>query len=115
MLKFYHLLMGACLLLCLIGAGCSSVQQNEGNMAKYPVALEEAAWIVEGEPIEFDGQWWYPQDGIDVLLDSEVVLRGEYKGVQFFTAKADVKPFHRLYTKFGRHKFRMYKAQHDPR
>jgi len=105
---------GLCLLLCVIIGGCSFAQHNEGSMSKYAFSVEEADWIMEGEPIEFQGQWWYPQDDVDILLDTEVVLRGEYKGVQFFTTRTDVKPFHKIYTKFGRNKFRIFKIHHDP-
>ncbi len=106
---------GICFVFCLMTLGCAVIRNNEGRMGRYAFLEKEAGWILEGEPIEFEGQMWYPEDGIDILLDAEVILRGEYRGVQIFTARTDVKPFHRLYTKFEHNKFRIFKAHHDPR
>ena len=88
--------------------GCISMQDNRGNMEKYSVPLTEADWVRNGDPIEFEGDLWYPQDAIDILLDSEVFRLGDYQGVEFFIEKTDVRPYNRLYTKFGRNKFRIY-------
>jgi len=95
--------------------GCSGVKGNIGQMPVFAIPVIEAKWIREGEPLQFEDERWYPQDAVDVLLDSEVYLLGEYRGVQFFIQKADVRPFHTLYTKFGPNKFRMFKLeeQHD--
>ena len=71
----------------------------------------EAEWIRNGEPIEFEDELWYPADSIEIFLDSEVSLIGEYQGVQFFIDKVDVRPFERLYTKFGRNKFRFFEKE----
>jgi hypothetical protein len=79
----------------------------------YPVPKEEAEWIVKGWPIDFEGQLWYPRDFVDLLLDSEVTPAGEYKDVQFFVEKIDVRPYDRLYTKFGFNKFRVFTKNHD--
>ncbi len=112
MKKLYLLILSGFLI-----TGCHSIQSgNEGQISQYLVPGEEAAWIRNGEPLEFEGEPWYPYDGIEVLLDSEVYLLDEYKGVQFFAEKADVRPYSRLYTKFGRNKFRMFEKdapQHD--
>ena len=93
-------------------SGCGSMP-NGGQMESYPAPIQEAEWIRSGEPIEFDGKQWYPQDGIENLLDSEIYLVGEYRAVQFFVEKTDVKPYNRLYTKFGRNRFRYFEVKKD--
>ncbi len=93
-------------------AGCGGLRKgNDGNMMLYAVPREEAAWIRDGEPIEFEDQLWYPQDGFDILTDSELIKVGRYRGVEFFVSKADVRPFYRLYTKFDRNKFRYFEQR----
>ncbi|MFA5260111.1 MAG: hypothetical protein WC450_02660 [Candidatus Omnitrophota bacterium] len=106
-------LMLICGLILLVGgAGCSSnVQGNTGQLSIYNIPVQEAKWIRDGEPMEFEGELWYPQDAMDVLLDSEVLLLGECQGVQIFVDKIDVRPFRALYTKFGKNKFRIFKKQ----
>ena len=94
-----------------ISAGCSGVKGNVGKMPTFPVPNMEAEWIRNGEPIEYEGHKWFPQDHFDILLDSEVYLLGEYRGVQFFVDKVDVKPYNRLYTKFSTNKFRSYRKE----
>ena len=91
--------------------GCNSVPGSNGNIGQvqsYQAASIEAPWIRNGEPIEYQGELWYPQNGTEALLDTEVYLLGEYKDVQFFAEKVDVNPLERIYTKFGRNKFRYY-------
>lgn len=70
---------------------------------------QEAAWIINGEPIEYEGKKWYPQDGIEILTDEEVYLLGTYRDVMFFAEKTDVRPYRRIYTQFGPNKFRYFK------
>ena len=89
-------------------SGCAQHEGNTGQMATFIVPSTEAKWIRDGQPIEFEGENWHPQDEIDVLLDSEVEKMGEYNGVEFFIEKMDVRPFNRLYTKFARNKFRVF-------
>jgi hypothetical protein len=89
------------------------VRGNTGNLSVYKIPLQEPEWIRNGEPIEFEGQKWYPQDEVDILLDSEVSLVGEYRGVQVFIERVDVRPYRALYTKFGEHKFRSYRLQRE--
>lgn len=79
----------------------------------YPVPKEEPEWIVQGGPIEFEGEMWYPRDYVDILLDTEVIPTGEYKGVSFFVERIDVRPYDRLYTKFGINKYRVFTKQND--
>ena len=71
----------------------------------------EAEWIQNGDPIEFEGELWYPTDGVENLLDSEMYLVGEYRGVQFFIEKTDVRPYDRLYTKFAQNRFRYFQKK----
>lgn len=92
-------------------SGCKSTTGNSGSVQSYRVLEGEAEWIRNGEAIEYEGDWWYPQDGVESLLDSEVYLLGEYRGVQFFSDKVDVKPYERIYTKFNKNMFRYYKKK----
>ena len=89
-------------------AGCKGGKGNIGRLIAYHIPSQEAQWIRNGDPIEFEGELWYPADGIETLLDSEVYLMGEYKSVQFFTDKLDIRPYDRLYTKFDKNKFRYF-------
>lgn len=81
---------------------------NRGNMPTYPFANVEPEWIRNGEPVEFENELWYPQDGIESLTDSEVLLITEYRQMKVFIDKIDVRPYDRLYTKFGVNKYRYY-------
>ena len=45
---------------------------------------------------------------VENLMDSEVFQIGEYKDVQIFVDKLDVKPYQRIYTKFAKNKFRYF-------
>ena len=48
----------------LVGSGCTRMSSdNNGQLQSYPFAAIEAVWIRNGEPIEFDGQKWYPVNG----------------------------------------------------
>jgi hypothetical protein len=102
-------------LFLLIGflGGCASVNSgNDGQVQSYPSPVIEAGWIRNGEPIEYDGNKWYPVNDYEVLQDSDVFQIAEYKGVQVFVEKIAVKPYQRLYTKFDKNKFR-YFERHD--
>jgi hypothetical protein len=92
-------------LACLAITGCLS-SGNSGSIQSYSFMAVEPKWIREGEPIFFDGKRWYPQDDIEMMQDNEVFLLGEYRGLQIFVAKTDVKPYERLYTKFDVNKYR---------
>lgn len=102
------------LVLCvLVLAGCSTTTPsgNVGNLQSYPTPAVEAPWIRDGLPIEFEEGVWYPADGLETMLDSEVYLVGEYKGVQVFIDKVDVRPYGRLYTKFSKNRFRYFQQK----
>ena len=105
-------LSGLILFLVLFSGGCSHADIKKDYLLP---SSGEAEWIRNGEPIEFEGEPWFPQDDIEILLDSEVHAVGESRGVEFFIDQADVKPYQRLYTKFGRNKFRAFerKTNHD--
>ena len=100
-------------MLFVVTAGCSLSKGNVGQVQSYVVPAVEAAWILRGEPIEFEGELWYPQDGIETILDSEVYLLMTYKGGQVFTDKIDVRPYNRLYTKFGYNQFRYFQRKEE--
>ena len=100
--------------ICVAGpgfAGCQTGRSGNTNVNVFLLSASEADWIRNGEPIEFEKEKWYPQDGIESLLDSEVYIMGEYRGVQFFVDRTDVRPYNRLYTKFGKNKFRYFKKK----
>jgi len=106
--------MGVCFLLvlaCSLGGCNTKVRGNQGQLPTYPLMPVEAQWIRNGEPIEFEGKLWYPQDGVESLLDSEVYYVGEYREVQYFIDKIDVRPYDRLYTKFSKNQFRYFKKR----
>ena len=105
---------GLWLVLTVFLGGCTSLSSgNDGQVQSYPSPAIEAAWIRNGEPIEFEGAKWYPVNDYEVLDDSEVYQVGEYKGVQFFVAKIAIKPYNRLYTKFEKNKFRYFERRDD--
>ena len=97
-----------------INSGCVSSGGSDDVMI-YKIFSPEPEWIRNGEPIEFEGELWYPRDTIDVLTDSEVVPLEEYRSIPFYLQKIDVRPFDRLYTKFGKNKYRVFeiRSQND--
>ena len=96
---------------CLVNAGCQSTGGNVGRVQSYPFSTLEAAWIRDGEPIEFEDELWYPRDGVEGFQDSEMLKTGDYRGVQVFVDKVDVRPYERVYTKFDRNKFRFFEKR----
>jgi len=100
--------------LCVIftTVGCQNTSGgNAGRIKHYALSSIEAEWIRNGGPIEFEDELWYPADGVEGFLDSEMRLMGKYQGVEFFIDKVDVRPFGRMYTKFGKNKFRFYEKR----
>lgn len=100
--------------LSLSGVGCLAQSGNVGNVQSYNFPPVEARWIRDGQPIEFEGELWYPADGIETFLDSEVYYLGDYKGTQFFIEKLDVRPYERLYTKYSKNQFRYFVKREKP-
>lgn len=106
---FFHL--GSFVMLIVAGGGCASMSGNAGNVVNYGVISPEPEWIRNGEPIEFEGALWYPLDSVDILVDSEVFLLDEYRGVPVYAQTVDVRPYNRIYTKFGKNKFRAFETK----
>lgn len=91
-----------------VGCVSTSGNGNVGQIQSFPIPQVEAEWIRNGEPIEFEEGFWFPSDETESFLDSEMFLLGEYRGVQYFIEKQDVRPYNRLYTKFARNKYRAF-------
>lgn len=89
-------------------AGCQGAATSIRKDVAFLVPELEASWIRDGQPLIFEDEAWIPTDDIEVLTDKEVYLMGEYKKIQFFVEKADVRPYDRLYTKFAENRFRAY-------
>ncbi len=96
------------LVLCALLAGCAATAKRKDRPKEFPVPEEEARWIREGDPILYQGKRWHPLDMTENLLDSEVYYLGDYRGVPFFVEQVDVKPYNRIYTKFGKNQFRVF-------
>ena len=95
--------------LCAAMAGCALPQRSAELTSGDPVT--EAAWIREGEPINLDGGVWYPTREVEALLASEILPAGQYRGVDIFVERADIKPYARLYTKFAKNRYRAFEPQ----
>lgn len=105
-------LMGIVLGLMLVSFSCAHVEDgNNGQMQSYPFPVIEAGWIRNGEPLVYEGDKWYAVRDVEYMMDSEVYQIGEYKDVQIFVDKLDVKPYQRIYTKFAKNKFRYFERQ----
>jgi len=91
--------------------GCRSTDGDIKRMRHHSRSSMEAEWILNGEPIEFEGELWYPSDNVEGFMDSEMYWAGEYRDVPFFVDKTDVRPYGRLYTKFGKNKFRFFEKK----
>ena len=92
--------------------GCQSVDiaKDQPQSLYLPT---EAEWIRNGEPIEFEGAQWFPEDNIENILDSELYRVAEYKGVFVFIEAVDVKPYDKLYTRFARNKYRSFAKKEE--
>ncbi len=110
-MRQFYLGMGLVAVLILAGGGCSLSGGNEGTVSTYKIVNPEPDWIRNGEPLQFESELWYPRDSIDILLDSEVVAVGEYRGIQLFVQTVDVRPYNRIYSKFGKNKFRVFETK----
>lgn len=96
------------ILMCCLGCAHLGGDNNAGQIESYPAPAIEAAWIRNGEPIIYDGKQWFPVKDVEPLMDTEVYQIGEYKDVQIFVDKVDIKPYSRIYTKFARNKYRYF-------
>jgi len=104
-IKIHYL--GLCLSLFIL-FGCA----GNSSLVNLYVA-NEPAWVRDGQPIKFEDCDWYPSDNVENLLDKEMVLMGEYEGVQFFTERKDIRPFSAIYTKFDDHQYREFDRRND--
>lgn len=91
------------LLVTITYSGCISLNKSE-----FDHYINEAQWIRDGEPIIFEGENWYPIDIIENLLDEEVVIIETYRDEKVYIEKKEVRPYNRLYTKFGKRKYRLF-------
>jgi hypothetical protein len=91
--------------------GCQSAQGYDGLIGPIANRSLEASGIRDGEPIEYENGLWYPADGTENFLDTEMLFVAEYRGVAVFVDKVDVRPYDRLYTKFDRNKFRFFEKR----
>ncbi|MFC1593777.1 hypothetical protein ACFL38_00445 [Candidatus Omnitrophota bacterium] len=91
---------------CVFTFGCMNRSRFRGD---YP--FKESDWIRDGDPLMFENTHWHPTDDVENLLDREVEYVGEFRGIPFYIEKRDVRPFERLYTKFGYHQFRVFKKR----
>lgn len=104
-------IVGMMALILVSGCAAGRLSDNKGQVQSYPVPVIEAAWIRDGQPLEFAGETWYAVKDVEVLLDAEVYQVGEYKGTQLFIDKLDTKPYQRIYTKFAKNKFRYFERK----
>lgn len=99
---------------CIVLGGCAArAGGNTGNVQSYAFQNIEPEWIRNGDPIKFDGLLWYPEDGIETMTDIEVMPVFEQNGTTIFIDRIDVKPYDRLYTKFGINKYRYFKPRKE--
>jgi len=100
--------------LAVLLAGCvPSHSGSIGQVEIYPSSNREPNWLRNGGPIEFEGYKWYPVNDYEVLDDEEVLQVAKYKGMQVFVAKISTRPYDRIYTKFGKNKFRYFQRRED--
>ncbi len=92
-------------------SGCSTSPSKGGLRTSYAAPLE-ADWIRDGQSLEFEKELWYPMDNVENILDSEVYKVGVYRSLDIFVEAIDVRPYDRLYTKFGKNKYRFFE-KHD--
>jgi hypothetical protein len=106
MIKRKNVLIFGFLIMCFILIGCVSSGVRVSEI--YPAPNLEPEWIRNAEPVEFENELWHPVDDLENLLDEEMLPIGVFRSVQFFVEKKDIKPYERLYTKFGKHKYRVF-------
>ncbi len=94
-------------------SGCQSTVGQPKPVIKQSSKLGEALWIIEGQPIDFEGTQWFPKDGIETFTESEVRQIGIYEGVIIFVDKIDIKPYDRLYTKFDKYHYRYFEKRSE--
>ncbi|MBF0619433.1 MAG: hypothetical protein HQL19_04635 [Candidatus Omnitrophica bacterium] len=98
-------------IMALALSGCAGMHPASETPEIQVTQLSEAEWIHNGEPIEFENEAWYPTDELENLLDSEVYQVGKYRDIVFYLDRADVRPFERIYTRFGKNRYRAFEKQ----
>ncbi len=93
---------------CVVLVGCFPKSHPDYLPQIYKAPDTEAPWIRSGEPLVYQDRKWMAADDTESLTDMEVLKVGEYQDVEFFAAKEDVEPYQRLYTKFGRNRYRYF-------
>ncbi len=96
------------MVLACLSSGCGTTAVSDNSVMTYRIISPEPAWIRNGEPIQYESDLWYPRDTVDILTDAEVIVLGKYREVEFYLQAIDVRPYDRLYTKFGKNKFRVF-------
>lgn len=92
-------------------SGCSTSPSKIGSRTSYAAPLE-AGWIRDGQSLEFEKEPWYPTDNVENILDSEVYKVGLYRNLDILVESTDIRPYDKLYTKFGKNKYRLFE-KHD--
>jgi hypothetical protein len=91
--------------------GCQTMQSGPDASAMAGLERGEPGWIVNGEPISFEGNAWFPTDEVERFLESEVFRLGVYREVPFFVDRTDVRPFERIYTRFAPGRYRAFEQK----
>lgn len=92
-------------------AGCSLPSRALDNNVNASATAAEPGWIRNGEPIDFEKAFWYPTDEVERLMDNEVFQVGQYRDTAVFVERVDVKPYARVYTRFGKGRYRAFEPQ----
>jgi hypothetical protein len=104
-----NIITAACLVVIIgVVSGCVTTSRNEDPVILTAAQLSEPAWIRNGDAIPFEGEEWFPTDEVESILDTEVYQAGSYRDVPFYLEKTDVRPFDRVYTRFGKNRYRAF-------
>ncbi|MBF0388271.1 MAG: hypothetical protein HQL20_10565 [Candidatus Omnitrophica bacterium] len=98
------------LLLCA-GAGCAGSSRALDNGVNSGAPLTEPDWIRNGEAIELENNIWFPTREVERFMDGEMFRIGNYRGVEVFIERTDIRPFARLYTRFDQGRYRAFEAK----
>jgi hypothetical protein len=97
--------------MAVLVSGCELSRQAIDTMSAQNAPLSEAAWIHNAQPIEYEGELWFPTREVESLMDEEVFKVGVYRDVPFFIDRRDIRPYERLYTYFGRNRYRAFEKR----
>ena len=94
---------------CLaLAAGCGLPRRTDDTGIVTSSQLTEPLWIRNGEPVIFEGEDWFPTDEVENFLDGEIYQAEVYRDVPVFIDRTDVRPFERVYTRFGKNRYRAF-------